>query len=230
MTSGRLQSAASAFARFYARGEPSLVWGADGNGGGGDVLRAYLDVAARLLSPEVEDGACVFAAPLLGQMLRRLPRQMSPLLPEIVAAVVARVRSAKQPNLIAALLSIFARLVHADCNALVALLAGMPAPPLPPGIEPTDADTGADGIPPPTSALEPVARVDRISTRRPRRVRHQTHHVRVGAVVEQRKPSRGCRGGARAPSRGRVRVGDHPNPSEGARRGAGKVSAGAAPE
>ena len=83
---------------------------------------------------------------------------MSPLLPEIVAAVVARVRSAKQPNLIAALLSIFARLVHADCNALVALLAGMPAPPLPPGIEPTDADTGADGIPPPTSALELVAR------------------------------------------------------------------------
>ena len=147
MTSGRCNRRRSAFARFYARGEPSLVWGADGNGGGGDVLRAYLDVAARLLSPEVEDGACVFAAPLLGQMLRRLPRQMSPLLPEIVAAVVARVRSAKQPNLIAALLSIFARLVHADCNALVALLAGMPAPPLPPGIEPTDADTGADGIP-----------------------------------------------------------------------------------
>ena len=156
---GTLQSAAECLRAFLrAGGEPSLVWGADGNGGGGDVLRAYLDVAARLLSPEVEDGACVFAAPLLGQMLRRLPRQMSPLLPEIVAAVVARVRSAKQPNLIAALLSIFARLVHADCNALVALLAGMPAPPLPPGIEPTDADTGADGIPPPTSALELVAR------------------------------------------------------------------------
>ena len=156
---GCLQNAAECLrAMLRAGGEASLEWGADGAGGGGDVLRAYLDVAARLLSPALEDGAAVFAAPLLGQMLRRLPGKMAPLLPEMVAAVVARQRSARQPNLVAALLSVFARLAHADADALVDLLQRTPAPPLPADREPTDEDTGACGIPPPTTALELVAR------------------------------------------------------------------------
>jgi hypothetical protein len=116
-------------------------------------LRMYLDAAARLLSPALEDGGAVFAAPLLGQMLRRLPAQMAPLLPEVVSAVVVRVQSARQPNLIAALLSIFARLAHADANALVSLLAGMPAP-----AGGAAGSDGADGVPPAASALELVMR------------------------------------------------------------------------
>ncbi|EEH57214.1 uncharacterized protein MICPUCDRAFT_486, partial [Micromonas pusilla CCMP1545] len=122
---GALQSAAECLRAFLrAGGDDALLWGVDGQGGGGDVLRQYLDAAARLLSPSLEDGAAVFAAPLLGQMLRRLPTRMAPVLPEIVSATATRIRAARQPNLIAALLS-----------------------------------EGADGIPPPTTALELVTRL-----------------------------------------------------------------------
>ena len=128
---GVLQSAAECLRAFLrSGGVESLAWGVDGTGGEGrgEVLRSYLDAAARLLSPSLEDGASAFAAPLLGQMLRRLPGEIAPILPEVVTAVVARVSSARQPNLIAALMSIFARLAHADCDALIGLLAQMPVP------------------------------------------------------------------------------------------------------
>ena len=150
---GVLQSAAECLRAFLrSGGVESLAWGVDGTGGGGEVLRSYLDAAARLLSPSLEDGASAFAAPLLGQMLRRLPGEIAPILPEIVSAVVARVSRARQPNLIAALMSIFARLAHADCDALVGLLAQMPVPP---GGEP---ETGEDGVAPSRNALELVLR------------------------------------------------------------------------
>ena len=185
---GVLQSTADCLRAFLrSGGVESLAWGMDGEGLNGDgdgegVLRAYLDAAAKLLSPSLEDGAAVFAAPLLGQMLRRLPAQMAPLLPEVVSAVVNRVHSARQPNLIAALLSIFARLAHADANALVSLLAGMPAPTAASsssssssssaheqtvrgggggggaGAAGGSAGDGTDGIPPAVNALELVMR------------------------------------------------------------------------
>ena len=152
---GVLQSAAECLRAFLrSGGEASLAWGADG-AGGGDVLRAYLDAAARLLSPDTEDGASVFAAPLLGQMLRRLPAQMAPMLGEVVTAVVRRARAAEQPNLIAALVPVLARLAHADADALVAMLAASPAPPL--GGE-RGARESEDGIPPATTALEAALR------------------------------------------------------------------------
>jgi hypothetical protein len=150
---GILQSAAECLRAFLrSGGEVSLSWGEDGSGNG-DVLRAYLDCAARLLSQEMEEATSVFAAPLLGQMLRRLPSQMAPVLSEVVAAVVRRCRGAKQPNLAAALVPILARLVHADADALVAMLAAIPAPPLANGqLE------GADGIPPANTALDAAMR------------------------------------------------------------------------
>ena len=144
----------SASARFCARGEASLRWGADG-AGNGDVLRAYLDAAARLLSPDTEEGASVFAAPLLGQMLRRLPNQMAPVLPEVVAAVVRRARDAEQPNLVAALVPVLARLAHTDADALVAMLAASPAPPL---AGERGAREGEDGLPKAATALDAAMR------------------------------------------------------------------------
>jgi hypothetical protein len=149
---GVMQSAAECLRAFLrSGGEASLKWGADG-AGNGDVLRAYLDAAARLLSPETEEGACVFAAPLLGQMIRRLPNQMAPVLTEVVTAVVRRARDAQQPNLVAALVPVLARLVHADADALVAMLASSPAPPL------ALKSEGDDGIPPAATALEAAMR------------------------------------------------------------------------
>ena len=150
---GILQSCAECLRAFLrSGGVDSLVWGVDGVGGGGEVLRSYLDAVARLLSPSLEDGACVFAAPLLGQMLRRLRGEIAPLLPEIVSAVVTRVACAKQPNLVASLMSIFARLVHTDCDALLGLLAQMPVPPG------GTAESGEDGVAPSRNALELVLR------------------------------------------------------------------------
>lgn len=152
---GVLQSAAECLRAFLrSGGEASLRWGADG-AGGGDVLRAYLDAAARLLSPDTEEGASVFAAPLLGQMLRRLPNQMAPVLGEVVTAVVRRARHAEQPNLVAALVPVLARLAHADADALVAMLAASPAPPLGGA---RGAREGEDGIPPAATALEAAMR------------------------------------------------------------------------
>jgi hypothetical protein len=150
---GILQSCAECLRAFLrSGGVDSLAWGVDGVGGGGEVLRSYLDAVARLLSPSLEDGACVFAAPLLGQMLRRLRGEIAPLLPEIVSAVVTRVACAKQPNLVASLMSIFARLVHSDCDALLGLLAQMPVPPG------GTAESGEDGVAPSRNALELVLR------------------------------------------------------------------------
>ena len=61
---GILQSCAECLRAFLrSGGVDSLAWGVDGVGGGGEVLRSYLDAVARLLSPSLEDGACVFAAP-----------------------------------------------------------------------------------------------------------------------------------------------------------------------
>jgi uncharacterized membrane protein YgcG len=152
---GVLQSAAECLRAFLrAGGEASLRWGADG-AGNGDVLRAYLDAAARLLSPETEEGASVFAAPLLGQMLRRLPNQMAPVLPEVVAAVVRRARDAEQPNLVAALVPVLARLAHTDADALVAMLAASPAPPL---AGERGAREGEDGLPKAATALDAAMR------------------------------------------------------------------------
>ena len=85
-------------------------------------------------------------------MLRRLRGEIAPLLPEIVSAVVTRVACAKQPNLVASLMSIFARLVHTDCDALIGLLAQMPVPPG------GTAESGEDCVAPSRNALELVMR------------------------------------------------------------------------
>jgi hypothetical protein len=66
--------------------------------------------------------------------------------------VVTRVACAKQPNLVASLMSIFARLVHSDCDALLGLLAQMPVPPG------GTAESGEDGVAPSRNALELVLR------------------------------------------------------------------------
>jgi len=79
------------------------------------------------LDPNLEDSASLYAAPLLCQMLRRLPNKVGPVLGDIVAAVVARLRSSTQPNLSASLLTVFARVAHVDAVAFVELLTSLPS-------------------------------------------------------------------------------------------------------
>ena len=118
---GIVQNALDAMKAFLraAKGEGILSWGSDPNA----VSRAYLDACATSLNPNCEEGASLFVAPLLGQMIRRLPSIVGPMIPEICDAVCARLQTSTRPMLISALLCIFARLAHVDANALVSLLA-----------------------------------------------------------------------------------------------------------
>jgi hypothetical protein len=126
---GILQGAAETLRAFLRAGkEDMLEWGSgDASVGGGDVLRAMFEAASRLLDPNLEDSASLYAAPLLCQMLRRLPTKVGPVLPDITRAVVARLRSSQQPNLSASLLTVFARIVHVDANGFINLLASLPS-------------------------------------------------------------------------------------------------------
>lgn len=126
---GVMQGGAETLRAFLRAGkEDMLDWGT-GNAsvGGGDVLRAMFECAARLLDPNLEDSASLYAAPLLCQMLRRLPMKVGPVLRDITAAVVARLRSSKQPNLSASLLTVFARIAHVDAKSFVELLSSLPS-------------------------------------------------------------------------------------------------------
>lgn len=126
---GVMQGAAECLRAFLRAGNESMLeWGTgDASIAGGDVLRAMFETAARLLDPTLEDSASLYAAPLLCQMLRRLPTKVGPVLRDITSAVVARLRSSTQPNLSASLLSIFARIVHFDANAFIDLLSSLPS-------------------------------------------------------------------------------------------------------
>ena len=126
---GVMQGAAECMRAFLRAGNESMLeWGTGDNAvGGGDVLRAMFEAAARLLDPKLEDSASLYAAPFLCQMLRRLPTKVGPVLRDITAAVVARLRSSTQPNLSASLLTIFARIAHVDANAFINLLTSLPS-------------------------------------------------------------------------------------------------------
>ena len=119
---GIVQNALDAMKAFLraAKGEAILSWGGSDPS---SVSRAYLDACATSLQPHCEEGAALFVAPLLGQMIRRLPSIIGPMIPEMCDAVCARLQTATRPMLIASLLCIFARLAHVDANALVTLLA-----------------------------------------------------------------------------------------------------------
>ncbi|CEG01392.1 Armadillo-type fold [Ostreococcus tauri] len=126
---GVMQGAAETLRAFLRAGKESMLeWGTGNeNVGGGDVLRAMFEAASRLLDPTLEDSASLTAAPLMCQMLRRLPTKVGPVLRDITAAVVARLRSSKQPNLSASLLTVFARIAHFDANAFIELLSSLPS-------------------------------------------------------------------------------------------------------
>ena len=126
---GVMQGASETLRAFLRAGKENMLeWGSgDPTVGGGDVLRAMFEAASRLLDPNLEDSASLYAAPLLCQMLRRLPTMVGPVLRDITAAVVARLRSSKQPNLSASLLTVFARIVHVDANAFIELLMSLPS-------------------------------------------------------------------------------------------------------
>ena len=61
-------------------------------------------------------------------MLRKMPQRMAGSMPEVVAAVVAKLAAADSSPLITSLLVVLAQLVHVDAGQLLGFLAAQPAP------------------------------------------------------------------------------------------------------
>lgn len=100
-------------------------WGCDG-AGAGDAAAALFSAAARLLSPDLEERAAVFVGPLLTALAQRAPGLVQPLLPEILRAVVRRMRTAEVPMVLTSLVRVFPPLALADAGGLLDMLERIP--------------------------------------------------------------------------------------------------------
>lgn len=61
-------------------------------------------------------------------MLRKMPGRLAGSMPEVVAALVAKLAAAQSSPLITSLLIVLAQLVHSDARQLLDFLASQPAP------------------------------------------------------------------------------------------------------
>lgn len=121
---GELQNGAEAMAVFVrSAGESLLTWGKSPE----DSMKLLLEVAARLLNPDLDPSASVFVGPYLEQLLSKFPSYIGPQMQLFVRALITRISSKSLPSLTIAVILVFARLIH-TCDAeqrrdLVAFLA-----------------------------------------------------------------------------------------------------------
>ncbi|BDA48104.1 Importin-9 [Coccomyxa sp. Obi] len=123
---GILQSA-SEYLRILVRigGEDLLSWnGADP----AQTLHMLLQAVARLLHPDVGDSPSLGVGEVVSTMLRKMPGRLAGAMPEVVAALVAKLAAAQSSPLITSLLIVLAQLVHSDARQLLDFLASQPAP------------------------------------------------------------------------------------------------------
>jgi len=104
-----LQNATECLAAFVREGGEALLgWGSNAD----HTMRMLLDVAARLLSPEVDSPSALFIGSFVTQLIMQLSGQMAPHIRDLIAALVSRMQSTESPALKNSLLLVFARLVH----------------------------------------------------------------------------------------------------------------------
>ncbi|PSR91229.1 Importin-9 like [Actinidia chinensis var. chinensis] len=104
-----MQNATECLAALLSAGKQEvLTWGGDP----GFTMRSLLDVASRLLDPDLESSGSLFVGSYILQLILHLPSQMAPHIRDLVAALVKRMQSSKIAGLRSSLLVIFARLVH----------------------------------------------------------------------------------------------------------------------
>lgn len=122
-----LQNATECLASLLAAAKQQvLAWGGDP----GFTLRSLLDVASRLLDPDLESSGSLFVGSYILQLILHLPSQMAPHIRDLVAALVRRMQSSKIAGLRSSLLLIFARLVHISTphvEQFIDLLISVPA-------------------------------------------------------------------------------------------------------
>ncbi|KAI8541271.1 hypothetical protein RHMOL_Rhmol08G0048900 [Rhododendron molle] len=122
-----LQNATECLAYFLSGAKQEvLAWGGDP----GFTMRSLLDVASRLLDPDLESSGSLFVGSYILQLILHLPSQMAPHIKDLVAALVRRLQSSKIAGLRSSLLLIFARLVHISIphvEQFIDLLISVPA-------------------------------------------------------------------------------------------------------
>lgn len=124
---GEMQNATECLAAIIAGGKQEmLAWGGDS----GYTMRSLLDVASRLLDPDMESSGSLFVGTYILQLILHLPSQMAPHIRDLVAALVRRLQSCQITGLRSSLLLIFARLVHMSApnvEQFIDLLVTVPA-------------------------------------------------------------------------------------------------------
>ncbi|KAK1389897.1 importin-9 [Heracleum sosnowskyi] len=104
-----MQNATQCLAAFLSCGKQDLLsWGGDP----GFTMKSLLDVASRLLDPNLESSGSLFVASYILQLILHLPSQMAQHIRDLVAALVRRMQSCQIAGLKSSLILIFARLVH----------------------------------------------------------------------------------------------------------------------
>ncbi|KAL5553552.1 hypothetical protein UlMin_040953 [Ulmus minor] len=121
-----MQNATECLAAFISGGRQDLLaWGDSGF-----IMRSLLDVASRLLDPDLESSGSLFVGSYILQLLLHLQSQMLPHVRDLVAALVRRMQSVDIGGLKSSLILIFARLAHLSApnvEQFIDLLTTIPA-------------------------------------------------------------------------------------------------------
>ncbi|XP_027154698.1 importin-9 isoform X1 [Coffea eugenioides] len=122
-----MQNATQCLASLVSGGkEELLMWGGDP----GFAMRSLLDVASRLLDPNLESSGSLFVGSFILQLILHLPSQMALHIRDLVVALIRRMQSSEIAGLRSSLLLIFARLAHMsvpNVEKFIDLLVSIPA-------------------------------------------------------------------------------------------------------
>ncbi|KAI9085743.1 hypothetical protein K1719_032349 [Acacia pycnantha] len=122
-----IQNATECLAAFICEGRQEvLAWGSNSE----STMRSLLEIASRLLDPNLESSGSLFVGSYILQLILHLPSQMAVHIRDLVAAVVRRMQSAQIAALRSSLLVVFARLVHMSApnvGQFIDLLISIPA-------------------------------------------------------------------------------------------------------
>ncbi|KAL2234935.1 UNVERIFIED_CONTAM: Importin-9 [Sesamum indicum] len=122
-----MQNATQCLAALVSGGKQDmLAWCGDP----GFTMRSLLDVASRLLDPDLESSGSLFVGSFILQLILHLPSEMAQHIRDLVTALIRRMQSSQISALKSSLILIFARLVHLSTphvEQFIDLLVSIPA-------------------------------------------------------------------------------------------------------
>ncbi|KAL3824041.1 hypothetical protein ACJIZ3_020070 [Penstemon smallii] len=122
-----MQNATQCLAAVISGGRQDLLaWSGDP----GFTMRSLLDVASRLLDPDLESSGSLFVGSYILQLILHLPSQMAQHIRDLVHALIRRMQSSQIAGLKSSLVLILARLVHMSAphvEQFIDLLVSIPA-------------------------------------------------------------------------------------------------------